>query len=98
MNNNIIKFCDEYKRKLDTDKDIEENPGTWMSDFRDRIHFNISVIADRSQVHYLGNPYQQLFELDAEDLAILHAKYSKRVLKEMEDNIKSVTDKYQKYL
>jgi hypothetical protein len=73
------KFCTEYQRKLELDKDIKENEITqpW-NDYRDRIKF--VVVQNETCPGYLRLsmcPGESVLTLDTEDLEYLYNKYNK---------------------
>lgn len=101
MNTRYKDFCENYKKKLTLDKDIQENKLDWMEDYRDRINFKVTVFT--SHPHHVTFPLgnyrgTELITLDSEDLEYLYNKYLKKLEDEMNKNIESVKDKYKDIL
>lgn len=97
METGILKFCTLYNKKLENDKDIEDNEVSPFEDYRDRIHFKIvenSNAPGLTTMHHYGYTGNFMFTLDADDLKYLYNKYSCKMKEEMENNIKEVEEKY----
>ena len=95
MDTGIRDFCVKYNEKLKNDKDIKENKLDFVSDYRDRISFNVNMYTSCPNAMWsFGYNGQNLFTLDAEDLEYLHNKYSKKIEAEMERNIAKVKADY----
>lgn len=98
MKSSINDFCKLYKEKLKLDKDIKETTPTFFDeDYRDRISFILTEYTTNPGStwfppgHYSGT---HLFTLDSEDLEYLYNKYSKKLVKELEDNINEIKKEY----
>lgn len=96
MNTGYKDFCKVYKKKLELDKDIKENPtDIFDNDYRDRITFHLTEYITNQMCSYIGiYTGSCLFTLDEEDMEYLYNKYSKKVKAEMEQNIKKVRNDY----
>ena len=96
MDTGYKDFCEQYKKKLENDKDIEENDLEYLTDFRDRISFNVNVFISCPNTQWVGGIYngKNLFKLDDEDLEYLYKKYSKKIVAEMEQNIVNIKKSY----
>ena len=92
MKSSILNFCDHYKKKLESDESFRIKPREPM-DYRDTISFTVGVKYSCMMGFGLGHP-NTLITLDDEDLKYLHDKYSKLLLKEMEENIEDVRNAY----
>ena len=89
-----IDFVKEYKRKLSTDKNIEENELNFFSDFRDRIDFYVCMDSRCPRAITLGHRMNTMFELDNDDLKYLYNKYYPKIKEELEIEINRVNEKY----
>ncbi len=95
MSEDMKNFCIKYKEKLKNDKDIKENKKDWLDDYRDRISFKLSVRRSHPHISFIrGSSDEPLFILDSEDLEYLYNKYSKKVVEELEQNIKELKQDY----
>ena len=96
MKNGYLKFCKNYKEKLELDKDIKENKLSFFEDFRDRITFKLNMAKSCPHTITFGDTSLSLFTLDQEDLEYLHNKYSAKLEEEMKKNIEEIKNKYER--
>ena len=89
-----IDFIKEYKRKLSTDKDIEENKLDIFRDFRDRIEFFVCMDSSAPMTFRLGYGMNRMFMLDSDDLKYFYNKYYPKIKEELEIEINRVNEKY----
>lgn len=94
MNTPIRDFCQKYQDKVKNDKEIKETKVESWNDCRDRISFYISEITHTPGTLSSRRASLNLIKLDDSDLEYLYNKYSKLLIKEMEDNIAEIKSKY----
>lgn len=81
MDNGILDFCNKRKEQ------IESKPE------KDNISFILAYRESHSMFYSPHGPIR-LIVLDEEDIQRLYEKYSKRLSKEMQDNIEAVKKAY----
>lgn len=97
MSRKVKDFVKKYLEKLKNDKDIRDNKieEPYLFDFRDVIKFHVayrSRFPAETSMEMISIP---TINLDDEDLEYLYNKYSKRLKKELEDNIEAINNEYE---
>ena len=89
-----INFIREYKRKLETDKDIAENKLDVFRDFRERLNFYVCLDVHTPMTIRLGFGMKDMFKLDDDDLKYLYNKYYPKISEELELELSEVKEKF----